>query len=86
MTPAYDHLHVPLPVLQWGMLTIPAKREFRKGVAARKRGSPVANNPWRRSIGGRNYFVFEDYWSRGWRACDAAIVAESEKVDDHLGT
>jgi len=84
--PDYDHIHVPLPVLSYGSLTLPAKREYRYGVKARKNGSPITNNPWRRSIGGRNYYKFEDYWNRGWRACDAAIAAERETADGNLGS
>lgn len=70
----YDHLHVPLPEMpSWNKLTAPAKREFRNGVAARKRGSPIINNPWARSLGGRSYYKFEHFWNLGWKACNAMI-------------
>jgi hypothetical protein len=84
---AYDHLHIPLPTLpSYDKLTQPAKREYRYGVRARKNGSPITNNPWRRSVGGRNYYKFEDYWNMGWKACDIAIAAEGEKTNGDLGS
>lgn len=56
--------------------TRPRKREFTKGAIAALCGDQREQNPWRKTIGGRDYGAFENSWNVGF---DAAIRALKEK-------